>query len=316
MFRHLLFSLLSLFLSDLSAKSRVAIANLGPHQSLIDIVQGIQDHSIHLGLDIDFDIEHVNFDMTQISRMLSAQKARKPDIIVAVTTSVAQHAKTTFRGTKTPIVFAAITDPVEAKLLNSPRQANKNITGVSDLQDVAAALKFMKHHQPELKRLGVPYAQNESNDRALLLSFQTASPGSGVEIVPISIDNLHDMPHRLRAVSSTIDAIYVGPSNMIQPALPTVILQANRAKIPVYNFNEAAVENHYAFASFSVSYTQLGHSVAKILQKLIHGMSVFNTPPTYPKTSEHKGTVSLEVAQKLGIKLPKTPHKNTRYVGK
>lgn len=315
MFRYILTVLSSLFFITASATTRIAIANLGPHQSLIDIVQGIQDHAKTLNLDIDFDVEHVNFDMTQISRMLAAQKARKPDIIIAVTTSVAQQAKVTFRGSNLPIIFAAITDPTEAKLLEHPNKPHDNVTGVSDQQDIRAVLKFMRHHQPGLKRLGIPFAQNESNDRSLLSAFQEHGNSENIEIIPISIDNLHDMPHRIRAVAPTLDAIYVGPSNMIQPALPSVIQQANRADIPVYNFNEASVHNHHAFASYSVDYTRLGHSIARIIQRLTQGEKICNISPVYPKASEHTGTVSNVVAKRLNVKTPKKPYPSTTYIG-
>lgn len=309
-----LFSTFATPLKESNSKPfKVAIANLGPHQSLLDIVNGIQSKAKDLGLDITFDIQHVNFDMTQIPKMLTAFKAKKPDVIVAITTSVAQHAKTIFRGTNTPILFAAITDPVEAKLISNPDQPEGNITGVSDKQDAATILKFMKHTVPSIKRIGIPYSQNEANDRALVASFQAAT--HDVEIVPIPVDSLQDLPHRIRSHTGRIDALYVGPSNMIQPALPVIIQQTNQAKIPVFNFNEAAVQSHQALGSCSVSYVQLGHSVVEMIQALMNQVAVNTIKPKYPAAKDHYGTVSKTVAQRLGITLPKNDESNVNYVG-
>ena len=316
MFRHLSIVLISLTLtltSMFAAPFKVAIANLGPHQSLIDVVNGIESKAKELGLDVTFDIQHVNFDMTQIPKMLTAFKAKKPDILVTLTTSVTQHAKTIFRETSVPIVFAAITDPVEAKLLVSKNAPTDTMTGVSDQQDTASIIGFMKHHLPCLKRIGIPYAQNEANDRALLNSFKTAA--NDIEIVPIPVDNLQDLPHRIRAATSSVDAIYVGPSNMIQPALPVIIQQANRANIPVFNFNETAVTSHQALGSFSVSYVHLGHAVAMIIKELMDKKPISSITPIYPKAADHYGTVSSTVAKRLKINLPSTPYPNVTYVG-
>jgi putative ABC transport system substrate-binding protein len=316
MFRMLITVLINLILSYTSIFAnpyKVAIANLGPHQSLTDVIKGIESKAKKLGLDITFDIQHVNFDMTQIPKMLTAFKAKKPDIIVTLTTSVTQHAKTIFKGSATPIVFAAITDPVEAKLLSKSTLATETMTGVSDRQDAAAIIGFMKYHLPRIKRLGIPFAHNEANDRALLESFKAAA--QDIEIAPIAVDNLQDLPYRIRAAASSIDAIYVGPSNMIQPALPVIIQNANRANIPVFNFNEAAVTSHQALGSFSVSYVHLGHAVTLILKDLMDKKPISSIAPVYPNAVDHYGTISRTVAKRLKISLPSKPYSNTTYIG-
>lgn len=315
MFRSLLIvsNVLLTLTSIFATPFKVAIANLGPHQSLLDIVSGIESKAKDLGLDVTFDIQHVNFDMTQIPKMLTAFKAKKPDVIVAITTSVAQHAKTIFRGTNMPIVFAAITDPVEAKLISTPDQAEGNITGVSDKQDAATIISFIKHTAITIKRIGIPYSQNEVNDRALVASFQAAA--TDVEIIPIPVDSLHDLPHRIRSNARNIDAVYVGPSNMIQPALPVIIQQANQAKIPVFNFNEAAVISHQALGSCSVSYVHLGHAVADIIQAIINNTPINTIKPKSPEAKDHYGTLSKTVAGRLGILLHEHQASNVTYVG-
>jgi len=318
MFRVLLTILTSLTLTFTSISStpyKVAIANLGPHQSLLDIIHGIETKSKELGLDIQFDIHHINFDMTQIPKMLTAFKAKKPDVIITLTTSISQHAKAIFKDTAIPILFAAVTDPVEANLLNLPNQSCGNITGVSDKQDAASIIKFIKHTLPLAKRIGIPYAQNEANDRALLKSFQTAANSfPGLKIIPIPIDSLQDLPHRIRATIPLVDALYVGPSNMIQPALPIIIQQANRSKLPIFNFNEAAVTAHQAFASFSVNYVKLGYATTVILKQLIDKIPLADIPPFYPTAKDHYGTISLRVAKKLGISLPTSSTSNITYI--
>jgi ABC-type uncharacterized transport system substrate-binding protein len=102
---------------------------------------------------------------------------------------------------------------------------------------------------------------------------------------------------------------------MIQPALPVIIQQANRANVPVFNFNEAAVTSHQALGSFSVSYMHLGHAVAKILKELMDEKSISSIAPLYPNTDDHYGTVSSTVAKRLKISLPSKPYPNVTYVG-
>ena len=122
----------------------IAIANYGPHSSLSAAIKGFKEQMSKDGFiegkTISYKESDVGFDQSLISQMLSALNSKKPKLMLAMTTPVAQMAKSKIKDT--PIVFTVITDPVSAGLLKNPHSAGANITGSSEKQDLELFLKF------------------------------------------------------------------------------------------------------------------------------------------------------------------------------
>lgn len=85
---------------------------------------------------------------TQIARQFAGDK---PDVIVAITTPSAQTMLAATRSV--PIVFSAVSDPVEAKLVKSLDKPGGNVTGVSDRSPVGEHIKLLKEIKPDFFRV-------------------------------------------------------------------------------------------------------------------------------------------------------------------
>ena len=105
-----------------------------------------------------------------------------------------------------------------------------------------------------------------------------------------------------------MDAIYVGPSGPIQPALPAIAKAANQLKIPVINFNHQAVRDHLVFGSIGVDYLSVGRNTGRlIVQKLRnqkHPIQVY-----YPSKNQHFGLINEKIAKQLKISIPQSINK-------
>ncbi len=285
---------------------KIAIANWGPHASLHESIAGIKDELERLGLkenqDIRFEISDVNFDSSLIMQMLAKLKANQPDVLVAISTPVAQAAKGSVKNI--PIVFSDITSPVEGGLLQSENEPQFNLTGASDKQDLRAFLQFAKQILPEAKRIGLLYSTGEANDAALVKMMQQAAAAQNMEVVLVPIEQAKDVGQRMQAFKGKVDFIYVGVSGAIQPSLPMIVSLANKMQIPVFNADSDAVKNHQVLASYGVSYYQVGVNTATIIYQILQGKDISTIPPLYPKVSDHHGFISKKVALKFGIPLP------------
>jgi putative ABC transport system substrate-binding protein len=285
----------------------IGIANYGPHSSLDETIKGFKAEMKKLGYfegkNIEYEIQHINFDQTLMLQMLTKIQARNPCLVITLSTPVTQAAKHFFKNT--PIVFTAITDPVAVKLLSSKNQGDKNITGASDQQNLPAMLKFAKAILPKIKNLGLLYSLSDENDSALLKMMQTAATPEGIHLEAIPIDNPRDIPIRMQKFKNKVDLIYVGVSGPIQPSLPSIIAQANKLQIPVINADSDAVTKHQALASFAVTYYQVGSNTARIANRILKGEQPQTIPPYYPSFQDHKAYISKKVLNKFHLKLPK-----------
>ena len=146
----------------------IAIANFGEHPALRAAVNGFKAEVVRQGFvegkDVVFDDQHVNFDRTLIPQLLTSAAAKKPAMIVAVTTPVAQTSIRVVTDKSIPIVFMSVVDPVVAKIVPSWERGSDTHTGATLYPDFNASLAFVRQLLPNAKRLGVPYNPGEDND--------------------------------------------------------------------------------------------------------------------------------------------------------
>ena len=99
------------------------------------------------------------------SQIIQKFVGNKVDIILAVGTMVAQSAKQATQGTKIPVVFATVTDPIAAKLVDTMELPGGNITGVSNYISVSKQFSFFRKLLPNLKNLGTVYNEVQSRSK-------------------------------------------------------------------------------------------------------------------------------------------------------
>jgi len=201
---------------------------------------------------IRYEITDVNFETSLVIQMLNKLKSNKPHIIVAISTPVAQAAKNTITGI--PVVYADVTDPVEAGLVSN--DPNSNITGTSDKQDLSLMFKLAKQLLPSAKKVGVLYSTGEANDLSLVNMLVATSKELGLEVVAIPVEHTRDVVTRMKLFKDKVDFIYTGSSGAIQASLPAISSAAQAMQLPLFNFNGEEVISHIALASYGVSHKQ------------------------------------------------------------
>jgi putative ABC transport system substrate-binding protein len=285
----------------------IAIANYGPHTSLETSIKGLKNQLADQGFienkTIHYEIADVGFDPALIPQMITKLKNLHPKVMVVLTTPVAQFAKGKIHDI--PLVYNAITDPIEAELIKDKNQSNGNMTGSSEKQDLQAFLSFVKTIFPDAKTVGLLYATAESNDAALIKMMRLAAFSAGMSILAIPIDQARDIPMRMQEFKDKADLIYVGTSGPIQPALPTIAQEAQKINIPIFNAEEQAVRDGLALASFGVSYESVGRNAGKLVGALLNGININTLKPLYPTLQDHHCFINKKQAEKLRIKIPK-----------
>jgi len=171
-------------------KIRIAIVQPLSHTSLDQIRETIVTELE--ASDVDFEIVtlNANGDTSSLSTILSNQKSKGVDIVVPIATSTAQSAKVVFDGDKTPIIFAAVSDPVAAGLTGDD---SKNITGVSNSIPAAEIVKLISNFQPGFKKIGFLYTSSEANSVSTINNAKAYCDANGVAYEESSIAALSDL---------------------------------------------------------------------------------------------------------------------------
>lgn len=287
---------------------RIAIANFGEHPQLNAVADGFRAEMIGSGMvegtDVVFTVNHVNFDTTLLPQMIELVNASNPDLILAITTPVAQNVLNALGGSGIPLVFAAVTDPVAAGLVPSWEQGGDNMSGASDGLDIGATLRFAHKLFPNATTFGIPYNPGEANDVAMVDQFKAEANNASFTIVEAGIDTTNEIATRITALAREADVIYGPASNLIQPAIAAVAASAKEAKVPVINTDEGAVKDGIVPAAFSVSYTQIGHNAGRIALKALNGTPMAQIPPSRPAYEDHAATISRSAMAAIGAGIP------------
>ena len=145
------------------------------------------------------------------------------------------------------------------------------MTGAANLVDMDGTLKFIKEMLPNAKRVGVPFNPGDDADNALRERLVAAAPKYNLELVLASVDNTNDIPQRIQTFAGKVDAIYVFPSNLFQPATAQIGAIAGRLGIPAFNGLPAPVLKNEMLASYSIDYPAIGASAAGLVESPVQG---------------------------------------------
>ncbi len=280
------------------AKIRVAIVQPMSHKSLDQIRDTIVAELRASGRDFEIVTQDAHGDTSSLATIFQNAKNKGVDIVVPIATPSAQSAKSVFGGTKTSIVFAAVSDPVAAGLTG---EDSKNITGVSNSIPSAKIVQLVSDFQPGYKKIGFLYTSSETNSVSTIKAAKAYCDKSGIVYAEASIAAATDLQAAVNSLlSKGVDALYTGNDNTIASAMPTYTDAAYSKGIPIYCGADSMVADG-GLATIGVDYVQLGKQVAALVLKVAGGTAPSALP--YETLSDYAKYVNLQAAEKLKLHL-------------
>jgi len=226
-------------------------------------------------------------------------------IVVAISTPMALAAAQVFQGTAAAVVFSAVTDPVAAGLVLSatdPSQ-NGNVTGVSDLIDVASDLKLLRDLSPSIKRIGMVYNPGEANSDLLTRTAEAAAPGLGLTIVKAIADSTANVPAAAQSLVGRVDAFYVTTDNTVVSAIDAVVTAADEAHVPFLMADPTSLKFGPVIAT-GFDYYHHGEITGAVVAQILAGKRPNQIPVTYQTGAEVE--LNLDAAAKIGLVFPQS----------
>lgn len=309
MLRKLLPLLLFSFAGAATAQPKlIEIANFGEHPALRAGIDGFKAEIKRAGLiegkDVTFDDQHINFDRTLIPQLLTNAQSKRPALILAVTTPVAQSSIRVVTDKTIPIVFMSVVDPVVAQIVPSWQAGSATHTGATLYPDFNASLAFVKQLMPNVKRLGVPFNPAEDNDKTNLTEMRAAATKAGIEIVEVGIDGSNDIAQRLQSLKGKVDALFIIQSNLLQTSLPVIAATAQRIGLPAINTLDTPVRNGTFLAAHAMSYENMGAAAGKIAVRILNGEKASAIAPWRPGPGDYTTVVSRKQAAQWNVTVP------------
>ena len=283
---------------------KVAIVQLVSHPALDQITEGIKEGLVGKGYqegkNLEIDFQNAEGDMSLLSNISELVVSKKPDVIFAVTTPVAQSLQQTTH--EIPIILAGITDPVGAKLVDSLEKPGGNITGVSSAAPLEQQFDLMKEFPIKIERLGMVYTTSEDNSKAEVEAAKKLAEAAGMEVVIETVATASDVFDVAESLSSKVDAILVPSDNTIASSVDTFLDAADRAKIPVFPTFDDMVKKG-GLASVAINQKGMGIQAAEIAYDILKGAPISEYAIQNAKDTDR--VVNIKTATHLGIDIPK-----------
>jgi putative ABC transport system substrate-binding protein len=192
---------------------------------------------------------------------------RRPAIIIAITTPAAQAV---VKVSHVPVVFAAVTNPVEANIVPSFENPGANITGTSDAWPYAEQLQLIHRILPHAIRLGVIFNPGESAAQYGLQQLRLLAPKQGFVLLEGPISTTSDVYGAARQLAAHCDVLLLDSDNTAIAGEAAAVRVAQQQKIPLFAGDSGSVAKG-AVGAVSVGYAQLGTETGKLVVRILRG---------------------------------------------
>ena len=247
---------------------KVAVIKQLDHASLDEIANAITAELDKLAADNGVTIEYEGTsgqnDPTILKQLSDQAIADNVDAIVPIATSAAQIAALSAEDSKTPVVYAAISDPAAANLTGIDY-----VTGTSDALNTEFIMDMMFAQNPNVAKVGLLYSLSEPNSAQPITDAKAYLDAKGIAYVEQTANTNDEVVAAASAlIADGVDAVFTPTDNVIMAAELAIAEDFAKNGIPHYTGADSFVRNG-AYATCGVNYTDLGTKTADLAYSAI-----------------------------------------------
>lgn len=279
----------------------IGISQYGEHESLdncrIGFLEGLKEAGLVEGEDYSINYQNAGFDdniTTQIAQNFASSSV---SMMVAIATPSATACFAAAEDADIPVVFTAISDPVQARLDSG------NITGTSDKLPIEAQLELIRTLQPDAETIGIIYTTSEPNSVSAIAEYKAKAGDFGFTIDAVGVTAQSEVTLAADTlISKSVDCMTNLTDNNVVAVLPGILEKTNEAGIPVYGSEIEQVKKG-CIASAGIDYVKLGRQTGAMAAKILKNEATAEDLP-YETISEYETYVNTPAAVALGIDIP------------
>ena len=282
----------------------IGVSKLLSHAALDSVEEGLQDYLATTDLSIRYDFQNANGDISTAASIAQQFDSEGCDVVLGIGTASAQALANIF--TDIPVLFAAVTDPVDAGLVVSNEGSDdSNVCGVSDMNPVEEQIRLL-HEITGATRIGNVYSSGEQNGVVLMEQAQAACDNLGLELVPVAVSNSSEVRMALQSIIDRVDAIYIATDNNVISAIATIDDVCNGAGVPLFSADPSGIDGLECMIAWGFNYHSIGVATGRLIEDIVvNGANpgeegtVFLTDP-----ADFELWFNLDTAAKLGYTIP------------
>lgn len=292
-----------------SSEYKIGITKIEPHPSLDAAAAGFKQALADAGVKATYEEQDAQGDQGTQTSIAGTFASSGLDLVLAISTPSAQAVAQAIQDK--PVLFTAVTDPVDAKLVASNEAPGANVTGTTDMNPVAEQIALIKKLRPKAKSVGILWSTKESNSEVQVKLAKQAAEAEGLEVVEKAVSDRGDISTAVNTLKA--DAIYVPTDNTIVSGLEVVIAAAEKAQIPLI-VGEGDSVRRGGIITYGIDYEKLGYQTGEMAVKILTEGA---DPATMPVESQKDLSVYINkfAAERMGVQVPDELFQGATVVG-
>ncbi|MEG0250309.1 MAG: ABC transporter substrate-binding protein [Peptostreptococcus sp.] len=280
----------------------IGISQLVEHPALDlskeGFIEGLKEGGFEEGKNLKIDMQNAQGDVPTAQTIANKFVTDNKDLIFAIATPSVQAAKNAT--SEIPIIFTAVSDPANAKLVKSNENPGGNITGTSDFQNINKSLDAMNKVLPNAKKIGAIFNTSEINSKIQVENLKKSAKERDMEVIDMGVSSTNEISQAVSVLAKKADVIFTPTDNLMAASMPLIVETAKKDKVAVIGSEEAHVQNG-ALAANSLSYKEIGREAGKMAAKVLNGEDTSKMPVVF--TDKARIVVNEKTMKELGIKL-------------
>ncbi len=275
--------------------------------------KGFEDALAASGVsDLKFDVQNAQGDTATAFQIAQKFANDRVALVHTMTTPASQAVVNVVKDI--PVVYSAVTDPVDAGLVPTMAAAGGNVTGVSDAWPVEQQIRLYHEILPAARRWGTLYSPGDANSLVSVRWMKEAMAKLGLELVESTISSSSEVMAAAQALVGRVDAICLTSDNIVVSALAGVVAVANSNRLPLFAGDTAAVADG-AIAALGFDYYQVGYAAGLKAAMILKGEKAPGEIPSgfAENASLH---VNLAAAARQGVTIDPALVARARATGK
>ncbi|GAA4904606.1 ABC transporter substrate-binding protein [Tessaracoccus lubricantis] len=261
------------------------------------VKEGLADAGYVEGENLTLEFQNPQGDQATLTNIANTYAGSDHDLFVAIATPPAQALAQVIQDR--PIVFASVTDPVAAALVDSMEAPGGNVTGTSDQLPTDQQLKLILEIDPTVETVGIVYSASEVNAQVQAEAAIEAGKELGIEIKTATIQNSSEVQQA--AESLDVDAYFTLVDNTVVSAMESMVQVAEQKQALLVSSDPDSVARGAA-AALATDYKAQGLQTARMIVEILEGAAPAETPVQLQESLET--VVNAEAAERMGVAIP------------
>ena len=283
----------------------VGIVQLVQHVALDQATQGFQDALTEkLGDQVRFDVQLASGETTNCTTIVTKFVNEGVDLIMGNATPAVIAAK---EATATiPIVGTSVTDYVaaEAAIVESNEAPGANVTGYSDMSDIAAHVELTQKLCPDAKTVAILYCSAEPNSVIQGNQAKELYEAAGIATITLTASDITTISTVVTSACDQADVIYIPTDNLFAENMESVKNITEPAKIPVI-CGEGGMVLSGGTASVAIDYYVLGYRAGEMAYEImVNGADPATTPIGFMTAEDMELVINEENLAAIGLTIP------------